>query len=77
MGQSACATINAANEVALSAFISEKISFLRIMEVVETVLTKAHSAGALGEISSYEDVSAVEENARRLAAEVISQEKGS
>lgn len=39
-GQTYPAVLNAANEVAVAAFLKEKISFLAIAEVIEKVLTK-------------------------------------
>jgi 1-deoxy-D-xylulose-5-phosphate reductoisomerase len=71
LGQSACATINAANEVALAAFIAGEIGFSSIISLVGTVLEKMANANMLIKINSLADVSGVEENARRMATEEI------
>ena len=63
------AVLNAANEVAVAAFLSEKLSFLGIGELVgETVetLSSAQKAHTLEEILDYD------REARRLAAERLS-----
>ncbi len=71
LGQSACATINAANEIAVSAFMDRKLKFSQIIPIVSKVLGKIQSLGDLGKINSFEDVSVVEHNARKLALEIL------
>ena len=72
VGGGAPAAFNAANEEAVAAFISEKISFIDIVDVVDEVVSEIG-----GEVSAtlrdIDDVSAVEENARRVAQLTISQ----
>ena len=40
VGGSLPVVMNAANEVAVSLFLNEKISFIQIMELIETVMTE-------------------------------------
>ncbi|GIX17431.1 MAG: 1-deoxy-D-xylulose 5-phosphate reductoisomerase [Rhodothalassiaceae bacterium] len=63
-GESAPIVLNAANEVAVAAFLARRIGFLEITEVVERAL----QAFSHGPVRSLEDVVAVDEEARRLAA---------
>lgn len=64
------AIFNAANEVSVAAFVDGKIGFTSIVETVEEVVQKlgAKSAGALRDIA---DVSAIEEDARAIATELL------
>ncbi|HSL01816.1 MAG TPA: 1-deoxy-D-xylulose-5-phosphate reductoisomerase [Rubrobacteraceae bacterium] len=59
--------LNAANEVAVQAFLDRRIHFLRIAEVVEEVL---EAVPELGEMKSMEAITAADEWARRLAGEL-------
>ncbi|MFZ9926693.1 MAG: 1-deoxy-D-xylulose-5-phosphate reductoisomerase [Candidatus Nanopelagicaceae bacterium] len=72
VGGGAPAAFNAANEEAVAAFISGRISFTDIVEIIDEVLTRIG-----GEVSDtlrdVDDVSAVEENARHAARERIAQ----
>lgn len=66
VGGGAPAAFNAANEEAVTAFISGKIAFTDIVDTVDAVLSQIG-----GEVSAplrdIDDVGAVEENARRVA----------
>ena len=64
------AIFNAANEVAVDAFINSKLGFTAIVEVVEEVVQKlgGKSSGALRDLK---DVSTLEQDARRKALDVI------
>lgn len=66
-GQTATAVMNAANEVAVGAFLNRKIGFLDIVKTVEAVLDKM----SLPAVRTIEDVIAVDEQAREQAAAVI------
>jgi 1-deoxy-D-xylulose-5-phosphate reductoisomerase len=66
-GHAAPTVLNAANEIAVQGFLAGEIGFLDIMRVVTEVLEK----GPAGQIASIEDVTAVDGEARRVAAEVI------
>lgn len=72
VGGGAPAAFNAANEEAVAAFISEKISFTDIVDVVDEVMSEigGEVSAALRDI---DDVSAVEENARRVAQLTITE----
>ncbi|HKT72016.1 MAG TPA: 1-deoxy-D-xylulose-5-phosphate reductoisomerase [Steroidobacteraceae bacterium] len=59
------AVLNAANEVAVQAFLEHRLNFPDIAAVIEAVITKV-SGGAVG---SLEDVLAADAEARRLAHE--------
>jgi len=73
MGTIATATLNAANEVAVTAFIDGQISFVDIVPIVEKVLTHVDKseAGTGGNLRDLADVSAVELNARMTASHFI------
>jgi 1-deoxy-D-xylulose-5-phosphate reductoisomerase len=61
-------TLNAANEVAVQAFLERRLNFPGIAAVIETVLTMMRGAGAIGAL---EDVIAADSQARRLAQEQL------
>jgi 1-deoxy-D-xylulose-5-phosphate reductoisomerase len=65
------AIFNAANEVCVAAFIEGKIGFTSIIETVEEVVQALGSKSA-GAIRDLADVSAIENDARRIAQEHIS-----
>ena len=65
---SAPAVLNAANEVAVAAFLERRIGFLDIAGTVERCLEAAAGRNMLGPASSLEDVLAIDKEARRLAA---------
>ncbi len=58
---------NAANEVAVNAFINNKISYLQIAQTVQKVLEKDWSF----KINSFDDVFKADELARKTAKEII------
>ena len=66
-GQSAPAILNAANEVAVAAFLERRIGFLDIAALVGQVLEAADRAGHVRALSSLSDVLAVDQEARELA----------
>ena len=59
--------LNAANEVAVAAFLEGRLRFVRIPELIERTL----AARAPGRLRSIEDCVAVDLEARRLAAELL------
>jgi len=69
LGSIATATLNAANESAVAAFIKGTIHFSEITQVNKRTL--AHVDSARGDVRDLADVSAVEENARMLADRYI------
>jgi 1-deoxy-D-xylulose-5-phosphate reductoisomerase len=65
------AIFNAANEVCVAAFIAEKIGFTAIIETVEEVVQSLGSKSA-GTLRDLADVSAIENDARKIAHELVS-----
>ena len=68
--RSTTAIFNAANEVAVEAFLTEKIAFTEIVETVEKVVQKL-GASAPSRLRDLADVSAIEKDARTLASELL------
>ena len=73
MGSIATATLNAANEMAVSAFIDGRLRFSEIVQVSKRVLADVDkgASGARGDVRDLADVSAVEENAHMIANRYI------
>ena len=67
-GQGACVALNAANEVAVAAFLAQKLRYLDIPKVVETCL---NWQAKQGEISQLDDVFALDTHTRNIASEII------
>ncbi|HEY7803303.1 MAG TPA: 1-deoxy-D-xylulose-5-phosphate reductoisomerase, partial [Orrella sp.] len=65
-GQSACITLNAANEVAVDAFLQGKIKYLDIARSVHATLNW-HTQSAQVVINNLDDILAVDEAARAFA----------
>ena len=63
------AIFNAANEVAVAAFLAEQISFTSIIESVDLAVQKLGSA--VNPIRDLADVSAIENDARKVAGEIL------
>lgn len=70
-GGAAPAVLNAANEVAVEAFLDRTIGFLDIAATVATCLERAESLGLMKPLMNLEDVLAVDAEARRLARSVL------
>lgn len=66
-GGSAAATLNAANEVAVQAFLDERITFNAIHGLVDAVLDEA----GWNEAASLEDIMAADREARALAQKTV------
>lgn len=66
-GGGAPATLNAANEVAVAAFLAGQIGFTRIAAVVESTLTRYSAAAP----QSLDDVLSVDREARAYASELL------
>jgi 1-deoxy-D-xylulose-5-phosphate reductoisomerase len=64
------AVFNASNEVAVEAFMKNQIPFTSIIDVVATSAAKL-SSSAHSVIRDISDVSAVEEDARQVARELV------
>lgn len=65
-GNMAC-IVNAANEVVVSAFLHDRISFLRMSEVIEQTMAKV----AFVKTPTYEDYVATDTEARRVAESLL------
>jgi 1-deoxy-D-xylulose-5-phosphate reductoisomerase len=66
-GGAAPAVLNAANEIAVAAFLQKRIGFLEIARVVRETLELADARGLLASCSQLSDVLAVDAEGRRLA----------
>jgi len=66
-GRGATTVLNAANEIAVAAFLDRKIGFTQIAQVVEEVLENAAATDLLVEPDSMEGVFELDGSARRLA----------
>ncbi|MGP9810747.1 1-deoxy-D-xylulose-5-phosphate reductoisomerase [Rhodopseudomonas sp. NSM] len=72
-GNGATTVYNAANEIAVAAFIAQKIRFGAIARLVEDTLNGWIRAGNLAPLSSADDAIAVDHNARKMAATLLPQ----
>ena len=70
LGGSVAAMYNAANEVAVAAFMNNQIPFTAIVDVIEKTVTKL-GAQARSVVRDLSDVSAIENDARRVAHEAL------
>lgn len=66
-GETAPAVLNAANEVAVEAFLARRISFTSIPRLVEATLEEAEKSGLIAKASSLADILDTDAAARRLA----------
>ncbi|HEX9876597.1 MAG TPA: 1-deoxy-D-xylulose-5-phosphate reductoisomerase [Gammaproteobacteria bacterium] len=66
-GRGAPTVLNAANEVAVQAFLGGSIGFTAIPQIVEITLTAAESEGLLAEPNTIDDALTLDALARRLA----------
>ncbi|HWW46797.1 MAG TPA: 1-deoxy-D-xylulose-5-phosphate reductoisomerase [Xanthobacteraceae bacterium] len=70
-GKGATTVYNAANEVAVAAFIGEKIRFGAIARLVEATLNAWISGGHLSALTCADDAINVDHNARKMAASLL------
>ena len=70
LGGAVAAMYNAANEVAVSAFMKEQIQFTAIVDIIEQTVTKL-GGQAKSVVRDLNDVSAIENDARRVAHEAL------
>jgi 1-deoxy-D-xylulose-5-phosphate reductoisomerase len=66
-GGQAAAILNAANEVAVDAFLQGRIGFLDIARIVEDCLDQAEQASGACNITSIDDILSIDADGRRLA----------
>jgi 1-deoxy-D-xylulose-5-phosphate reductoisomerase len=71
-GGAAPTALNAANEIAVAAFLAGKIGFLDVARVVETVLTELSAQNALGRLTDLDQVFAIDALSRMRAEAVCS-----
>lgn len=71
LGSRACAALNAANEVAVAAFLSRRIGFLDIARVVDTSLDRVEKQNRTEVVYGLADVLAIDLETRCLAEEAI------
>ena len=70
-GGMAPAVLNAANEVAVEAFLAGRLGFLQIAQLVAETLEMADGRGLLGEATDLTGVLATDASARRLALNLL------
>ncbi len=70
LGGAVAAMYNAANEVAVAAFMREEIPFTAIVDTIEKTVTKL-GGQAQSVVRDIKDVSAIENDARRVAQEAL------
>ena len=70
-GGMAPAVLNAANEVAVEAFLAGRLGFLQIAQLVAETLEMAEGKGLLGEATDLDGVLATDASARRLALNLL------
>lgn len=70
-GQGACITLNAANEIAVDAFLQGKLTYTRIAALIETT-TSWFAGKPSASLSSLDEVMALDAEARTHAAELVS-----
>ncbi len=66
-GGTAPCTLNAANEIAVHAFLGGRLRFLQIAEVIEETLTRLPER----QVHSFDSLAQADAEARRLAAELV------
>lgn len=73
MAAGGCAptVLNAANEIAVAAFLQERIGFMGIAELIERTLDRAAGILDAPVLDSLDDVLAADQQARRLACELL------
>ncbi len=72
-GNGATTVYNAANEIAVAAFVAEKIRFGAIAQLVEATMNGWIRAGNLAPLTSADDAIAVDHNARKMAVTLLPQ----
>jgi len=70
-GDTAAAVLNAANEVAVAAFLAGRIGFLDIAHTVSLTLEDAEQARIIAPAACLEDILSIDHEARRLSAAAL------
>ncbi|SDR07167.1 1-deoxy-D-xylulose-5-phosphate reductoisomerase [Pseudovibrio sp. Tun.PSC04-5.I4] len=71
LGDGAGTVFNAADEIAVDAFLNRKIGFLQIVELLENVLDRLHTQNMLDCPHQLEEILLLDQEARRVANEFI------
>lgn len=71
LGDGAGAAFNAADEVAVAAFLERRIGFLQIVELVQDVLDRLHTQNMVGSYDQLDGILQVDAEARRIAQDII------
>ncbi len=71
VGAGATAALNAADEIAVSAFLSDKIGFLEIASVVERTIERVSGQGFSNAPEAVDEILAIDAAARTCAREII------
>jgi 1-deoxy-D-xylulose-5-phosphate reductoisomerase len=74
-GAGAPTVLNAANEVAVAAFLGGRIGFLEIVDLVRRTVETADRDGFLGEVADLDAVAGLDARARELAAAFVAQSR--
>ncbi len=82
MGSGATTILNAANEIAVAAFLKEKIGFLDIVNIVDDILSKSISGidiksdiNHCHNLNALDDIIALDQETRSITFELIQQKK--
>lgn len=70
-GKTAPAILNAANEVAVAAFLDRRLKFTGIAALVEATIEEAERRGAIATADCLDDIIVVDTDSRRLAEEIL------
>ena len=70
-GGGAPTVLNAANEVAVAAFIARRLGFAEIVALVERALDAAHRRGLVRDPQNVDDALAIDHNSRSLAGDLL------
>ncbi|MBX9925452.1 MAG: 1-deoxy-D-xylulose-5-phosphate reductoisomerase, partial [Hyphomicrobiaceae bacterium] len=70
-GGTAPAILNAANEIAVDAFLSRRIAFPEIASLVAATLDAAAASGISNPVTTLDDVLYADAEGRRLAAAIL------
>jgi 1-deoxy-D-xylulose-5-phosphate reductoisomerase len=68
-GDTAPAVLNAANEIAVAAYLDRRLKFLEIANLVEDALDAAERQGVIRKAGGLDDILAIDAEARRLAVD--------
>lgn len=71
LGDGAGAAFNAADEVAVAAFLERRIGFLQIVELVQDVLDRLYTQNMVGSYDHLDEILQVDAEARRIAKDII------